>query len=105
MQRVLLSGVLFFLGAAAAQAEPVIIKCARLCTAVAQAIESRRGGVTFPPTGPVNFGGATLNSPEIASIANPVAGEWTAIVAGFTAPATGGDRFSLRIAVDGNVMK
>ena len=38
----------------------------------------------LPPSGPVNVAGATLNSPEIASITNPVAGEWTAVVVGFT---------------------
>ena len=61
--------------------------------------------VLFPPTGPANVGGATLNSPEIVSINNPVAGEWTAVVVGFTVPTTGGDRFSLRIATDGTAGK
>jgi hypothetical protein len=59
--------------------------------------------VLIPPTGPANVAGATLNNPELASVTNPAAGQWTAVVSGFSISTTNGDRFSLRIALDGNV--
>jgi serine protease AprX len=40
--------------------------------------------IVLPPSGPANFDGATINSPERATIANPAAGAWTIIVDGFT---------------------
>lgn len=51
------------------------------------------------------FTAATLNSPERATIANPAAGKWIAVVDGFTVSTVGGDRFKLRIAIDGMVVK
>jgi hypothetical protein len=61
--------------------------------------------ILVPPLGSPDVAGATLNSPETATIANPVAGQWTAVVDGFSIASTGGDRFTLRIAVDGVVLK
>ena len=40
--------------------------------------------IVIPPSGPANVDGATINSPERATIANPAAGTWTIIVDGFT---------------------
>ncbi len=61
--------------------------------------------ILFPPSGPVNGTGATLNVPELAVIDNPVAGPWVAIVDGFSVASKNGDRFDLRIAADGKVLK
>jgi len=52
----------------------------------------------------VNLDGAHLNNPESAKIAKPEAGNWTALVNGFSIPA-GSDKYELRIAVDGVVLK
>ena len=56
------------------------------------------------PNGTLVTTGATLNSPEIATVANPPAGNWFAIVEGFTIHA-GDDKVDLRIDVDGEVVK
>jgi hypothetical protein len=48
--------------------------------------------------------GAGLNSPEQATIVDPPAGRWTVTITGFDIPA-GWDKYELRIAVDGNVIK
>ena len=61
--------------------------------------------VLVPPTGAPNFAGATINAPERASIQNPVAGEWTAIVDGFSVLTKRGERFSLRLTTDGKLVK
>lgn len=58
-----------------------------------------------PPAGAANFDGATLNSPERARITNPTPGDWVAIVDGFSVSSKHGDRFSLRLAVNGTVVK
>ena len=57
------------------------------------------------PDGSPVFDGATINAPERATIANPAAGTWIALVDGYTVSTSGGDRFKLRIAVDGVVAK
>jgi hypothetical protein len=57
------------------------------------------------PDGTFVTAAATINSPERATIANPPAGNWIAHVDGFTVSTKGGDRFKLRIVVDGQVIK
>jgi len=57
------------------------------------------------PDGTLVTSAATINAPERATIANPPAGNWTAHVIGFTVSTKGGDRFKLRIVVDGQVVK
>jgi hypothetical protein len=59
----------------------------------------------IPPTGAPNFDGATLNAPERAGIDNPAAGNWVAVVDGFSVSSRRGDKFGLRLAVDGKVVK
>ena len=54
------------------------------------------------PHNTVVLNGATLSSPESASITSPEAGVWTAIVFGFEIN-TADDKYELRIALDGNV--
>lgn len=56
------------------------------------------------PNGTVVFTGATLNNPERVLVANPAAGTWTVVVDGFSIP-TGSDKYELRVALDGNVVK
>ena len=58
-----------------------------------------------PPTGAPILDGATINAPERAGINNPVAGEWTAIVDGFSVLTKHGDKFSLRLMIDGKVLR
>jgi subtilisin family serine protease len=40
--------------------------------------------ILIAPNGAVNFAGATLDSPETVTIANPLGGNWTLVVNGFT---------------------
>jgi hypothetical protein len=56
--------------------------------------------------------GATLNSPERAVIANPMAGQWTVLVNGFTIQQHGRpsgrddkDLFTLTVTADGRRLK
>jgi hypothetical protein len=56
------------------------------------------------PDGTFDVTAATLDAPERAEIADPPAGDWIAYVDGFTV-FTGGDRFRLRVAVDGVVVR
>lgn len=56
------------------------------------------------PNGTFDFTGASLNDPERVMVANPAAGQWLVIVDGFAIPA-GDDKFELRVALDGNVVK
>ena len=60
--------------------------------------------ILISPTGGVNGDGAQLNNPENAAIANPAPGQWIALVDGYNIPA-GSDKYELRIAVDGKVLK
>jgi hypothetical protein len=57
------------------------------------------------PNGDRVTDGASLNAPERASVEKPAAGNWVARVDAFTVSTKGGDRFKLRIAVDGKVIK
>lgn len=59
--------------------------------------------ILIDPNGNLNFDGATLNSPERTSVANPMAGTWNAVVSGFEFHTTD-DKYDLRIALDGNVV-
>ena len=56
--------------------------------------------ILVAPDGSVNVRGATLRSPERASVENPQSGRWTVRVDGFEIPA-GADRFELNAYVDG----
>ena len=48
------------------------------------------------PNGSFNFSGASLNSPETVTIANPQAGTWTIYVSGFTVFG-GSDQYEVRV--------
>ncbi len=56
------------------------------------------------PDGVENDNGASLNSPEEVTVANPKAGTWTFVVDGFDIPARF-DQFELRVIVDGKVIR
>ena len=57
------------------------------------------------PVGNANFDGATLNSPERAELSSPAAGDWLAVIVGFSVNTKNGDKYELRLAVDGKVLK
>lgn len=59
--------------------------------------------ILVDPNGNANFDGATLNSPEFATVFSPMAGDWTALVSGFELHSND-DKYDLRIALDGNVV-
>jgi subtilisin family serine protease len=61
--------------------------------------------ILVPPVGAPNVAGAGFGSPERATIANPVAGTWTAIVSGFALPSDKNEKYTLRLAADGVVIK
>ena len=65
--------------------------------------------ILTPPSGPVVNSCNTGRTPELCVVANPVAGQWTARVVGFSIPAFGvptvGERYTLRIEADGVVLK
>ena len=58
-----------------------------------------------PGGGAPNVAAATASSPERATIANPVAGAWQAIVNGFQILSKNGDTFTLRLAANGKVIQ
>ena len=60
--------------------------------------------VLVDPVGGVNFGGATLNNPEVVTVNNPMTGTWNVLVSGFEIH-TATDKFELRVSLDGNVVK
>jgi hypothetical protein len=60
--------------------------------------------ILVDPKGGLNIDGASLNSPEIATVAKPAAGVWTVIVDGFDVPASF-DIFELQVLVDGAIAK
>jgi hypothetical protein len=60
--------------------------------------------ILIDPNGHLDVDGATLNNPEATSIKDPRAGNWLAVVHGFFVPSVE-DKFELRIAVDGKVLK
>jgi len=59
----------------------------------------------IPPAGAPNFAGATLNAPERTGLDNPTPGKWVAVVDGFTVSSRRGDKFGLRLVLDGKVVK
>jgi hypothetical protein len=60
--------------------------------------------ILIAPDGTLNFNGASLNIPEHVVVNNPLPGTWFCIVSGFEIH-TGTDRFELRVALDGTVVK
>jgi subtilisin family serine protease len=65
--------------------------------------------VLTPPVGPAVFTCATVRTPELCAVENPVSGVWTASVIGFSVPLFGipGNRehYALTVAADGRVLK
>jgi len=57
------------------------------------------------PNGTANYDGASLNNPEVVVEDGPAAGNWYAVLDGYSISTRNGDRFQLRIAVDGEVVK
>jgi subtilisin family serine protease len=64
--------------------------------------------VLTPPTGPVVTTCSTARTPEICSVAKPVAGTWTARVIGFSIPEfgvpSGKEHYTLRIKIDDDLI-
>jgi hypothetical protein len=60
--------------------------------------------VLLDPAGTLNFLGATLADPESVLIRNPMPGTWTVFIDGFQME-TMEDRFKLRVALDGEVVR
>jgi hypothetical protein len=60
--------------------------------------------VLFDPELNRNADGAHLNDPEHATVLNPVSGTWFVVITGFDIPA-GSDKYELRVALDGKVIK
>jgi subtilisin family serine protease len=60
--------------------------------------------IVISPTGVATLTGATLNAPEQATITNPAAGVWTALVTVFGLDVDS-DKFELRVSLDGKVAK
>lgn len=58
----------------------------------------------FDPLGAVNSAGATLNSPERATINSPMPGKWTILIQGFAVPIKK-DKFQLSVILDGRSIK
>jgi len=56
------------------------------------------------PDGSLIFGGATLNNPEVITIDAPVQGQWIVLIDGFEVW-TGTDKYELRVALDGKVVR
>lgn len=61
--------------------------------------------ILIAPGGGVVSTGATLDAPEFFEIADPAPGDWQALVDGFSVSSKNGDRFKLRIAIDGRVVR
>jgi hypothetical protein len=58
------------------------------------------------PNGVADFvSGATLDCPERVSVNAPLAGQWFAAIDGFTVNTKNGDKYQLRVLVDGKVLK
>jgi hypothetical protein len=60
--------------------------------------------ILFDPNLNQNTDGAHLNDPEKAIVSNPIPGTWFVLIKGFDIPA-GSDKYELRVAVDGKVIK
>jgi serine protease AprX len=56
------------------------------------------------PNGTVDFSGASLNSPEHVAVSSPAAGNWLIVISGFDVSGKG-DKYELRVALDGRVVK
>ena len=65
--------------------------------------------ILTPPSGPVVNSCNTARTPELCTVADPVAGTWTARVVGFSIPEFGvpgtGEQYTLRIEADNEVLK
>jgi hypothetical protein len=65
--------------------------------------------ILVPPVGAAVFTCATGRTPELCSVANPVAGTWQVIVEGFSVSSSGTpggkENYTLRIDADGSVLK
>jgi len=61
--------------------------------------------ILIDPNGGLDYSAATLDSPERTTIDNPIAGNWVAVVSGYSIATKNGDRYKLRIVVDGVVVK
>lgn len=65
--------------------------------------------ILTPPGAPVVNSCNTIGAPELCSVADPVAGLWTATVVGFSVPTFGTpggrENYTLRIAADDVVLK
>jgi len=60
--------------------------------------------ILVSPSGILNVEGATLNNPELVRVNNPMPGVWFALIDGFEVN-TKRDRFELRVAADGKVIR
>ncbi len=60
--------------------------------------------ILFDPNSNQNRDGAHLNSPERATVLNPTPGNWLVVIDGFDIPA-GSDTFSLRVTLDGKLVR
>jgi hypothetical protein len=60
--------------------------------------------ILFDPNLVANTDGAKLNDPELANVSNPIPGTWSVVIVGFNIP-TGSDKYELRVALDGKVVK
>jgi subtilisin family serine protease len=60
--------------------------------------------ILVSPTGTVNFSGATLNNPELATLLNPTAGTWRALIHGYEVN-TKSDKYELRVMLDGRIIR
>ena len=56
------------------------------------------------PNGTIDFSGASLNSPERVVVNAPAPGNWLIVIEGFEVAARG-DKYELRVALDGKVVK
>lgn len=56
------------------------------------------------PNSTIISSGATLSSPEAVSITNPPAGNWLAIIDGFSLPLFDPDNYTLRVTLDGTTV-
>lgn len=60
--------------------------------------------ILVSPSGTANLNGATLSNPENVVVDNPAQGQWLALVSGFEVYG-GSDKYELRVALDGKVVK
>jgi hypothetical protein len=60
--------------------------------------------ILIAPDGTVNLDGGTLSNPEVAVVSQPLAGTWVVLLNGFDV-ASGDDKYELRVAADGKVLR